>query len=78
MAEIDGSHVRKTGEVMSLIEHKERQPVAIRKAPVRVTLERIECEVSRSLPPDGDRQTWIDRLKAALGTTSTEFVDTTL
>lgn len=78
MAEIDGSHIRKTGEVMSLVERQERQPVAIQKAPVTVKLERINCDVSRSLPPDGERQMWIDRLKAALGTTSMEFVDATL
>jgi hypothetical protein len=49
-----------------------------RRPPVRVKLERINCEVSRSLPPDGDRPVWLDRLKAALGTASIEFVDATL
>jgi hypothetical protein len=38
----------------------------------------INCDVSRSLPPDGDRQVWIDRLKVALGTASMEFVESTL
>ena len=63
---------------MSLIEHQEQQPVAIHRTPVTVKLEPINCDVSRSLPPDGDHQIWIDRLKAALGTTSMEFVDATL
>lgn len=78
MAEVHGLHIRKTGKVMSLVERQERQPVALQKAPVTVKLERINCDVSRSLPPDGERQMWINRLKAALGTTSMEFVDATL
>jgi hypothetical protein len=45
---------------------------------VRVKLERINCDVSRSLPPDGDRSAWIDRLKGALSTASMEFVEATL
>jgi hypothetical protein len=78
VAEVHGSHICKTGKVMSLVERQERQPVALQKAPVTVKLKRINCDVSRSLPPDGERQMWIDRLKAALGTTSMEFVDATL
>jgi hypothetical protein len=78
VAEIVSSHIYQAGEVMSLIERKNRPPVATKKASVRVKLERINCDVSKSLPPDGDRQIWIDRLKAALGTTSIEFVDATL
>jgi hypothetical protein len=78
VAEVHGSHIRKTGKVMSLVERQERQPVALQKAPVTVKLGRINCDVSTSLPPDGERQMWIDRLKAALGTTSMEFVDATL
>jgi hypothetical protein len=49
-----------------------------RSAPVQVKLERLNCDVSTSLPPDGDRQIWIDRLKVAFGTASAEFVDATL
>jgi hypothetical protein len=79
MVEVDGTQIhKKAHEAMSLIEPPERRAVVAKKAPVRVTLERINCDVSRSLPPDGDRQIWIDRLKAALGTTSMEFVDATL
>jgi hypothetical protein len=78
VAEIDGSYVCKEGEVMSLIGRQDRLPVVTKKASVRVKLERINCNVSRSLPPDEDRQAWIDRLKAALGTASMEFVDATL
>ena len=66
------------GEVMNLIERSEQQLVTAKKEPVRVKLERINCDVSRSLPPDGDRKVWIERLKTALGTASMEFVEATL
>jgi hypothetical protein len=78
MAKVSGSHIHKAGEVMSLIESHGR-PTITGKAPVRVKLERINCEVSRSLPPEGEHRVWIDRLKAALGgTASMDFVDATL
>jgi hypothetical protein len=78
MAKVSGSYIRKTGGVMSLIESQGRPPIT-RKAPVRVKLERINCDVSRSLPPEGEHRVWIDRLKAALGgTASMDFVDATL
>jgi hypothetical protein len=54
-------------------------PAPVRKeAPVRVKLERINCDVAKSLPPEGNLQVWLDRLKAALGTASMDFVDSTL
>ena len=74
MAKVSGSYIRKTGEVMSLIESQGR-PKITRKAPVRVKLERINCDVARSLPPDGDHQVWFDRLMAACGSASPDFVD---
>jgi hypothetical protein len=63
---------------MSLIEHQSRMPARAKKPPVRVKFEPINGEVSRSLPPDGDRSAWTDRLKTALGTASMEFVEATL
>jgi hypothetical protein len=78
VAEVGGSYLYKNGEVMRLIERPVRSPAISKKAGVRVKLERIDCDASRSLPPDGDHQTWIDRLKTALGTASIEFVDATL
>src|SRR5258705_11586509 len=63
---------------MSLIESQGQLPVVAKKASVRVKLERIDCNVSRSLPPEGDHHVWMERLKAALGTASIEFVDATL
>jgi hypothetical protein len=66
------------GEVMNLIERSEQQLVTAKKEPVRVKLERINCDVSRSLPPERNRQAWIDRLKTSLGTASIEYIDATL
>jgi hypothetical protein len=78
VAEIGSSVICKGGEVMNLIESQGQLPVAAKKASVRVKLERIDCNVSRSLPPEGDQHIWMERLKAALGTASIEFVDATL
>jgi len=77
MVEVDRPHIRKAGEVISLTD-KKRMPARAKKAPVRVKLERINCDIGKLLPPDDDRQAWINRLKAALGTASIEFVDATL
>jgi hypothetical protein len=43
-----------------------------------VKLERVNCDVAKSLPPDGQHHVWLDRLKTAMGTASTDFVDSTL
>jgi hypothetical protein len=58
-------------KAMSLPDNQGRPPARSKKAPVRVKLERINCDVGKLRPPDGDRQAWIDRLKAVLGTAST-------
>jgi hypothetical protein len=44
----------------------------------RVKLKRIDCNFSKPYPPDGDAKLWWDRLKAALGTSSSDFVNATL
>src|SRR5260370_37872884 len=43
----------------------------------RVSLRRVNCDFSKPYPPDGDEKRWWDRLKAALGTTSSDFVNAT-
>jgi hypothetical protein len=65
VAAVASSYLCKGNEGMSLIEHQSRMPARAKKAPVRVKLERINCDVSRSLPPDGDRSALIDRLKTS-------------
>ena len=49
-----------------------------RQAPVRVRLQRIDCNLSKSHPPEGHHQDWWRRLKATMGTTSSDFVNATL
>src|SRR6476660_6906952 len=44
----------------------------------RVRLKRINSDFSKPYPPDGDQRQWWDRLKAGLGTTSSDFVNATL
>jgi hypothetical protein len=79
VAEVGHPHLRKVGTVMSAIEQKPSQvSVRVRKAPVRVKLERTSCDIAKSLPAEGDHQVWLVRLKAALGTASMDFVDATL
>jgi hypothetical protein len=40
-------------------------------------LRRVNCDFSKPYPPGGDGKLWWDRLKAALGTTSSDFVNVT-
>ena len=47
-------------------------------APVRVRLKRINCNAARPYPPDGQAREWWQRLKNALGTSSSHFVDASL
>lgn len=49
-----------------------------RRRPVRVGLRRVNASLATSYPPKGDGQEWWDRLKAAMGTTSSDFVSQTL
>jgi hypothetical protein len=78
MAEIGRAHLRQAGIVMSTDKSPDQLPARVRKAPVRVRLERISCDVAKSLPPDGNESQWSDRLQQALGTASPEFVTATL
>lgn len=78
MAPVDRSHIWKGEAAMSLTRESGGVPAGLGRAPVRVRLERINCDVAKSLPPDGDEQVWFNRLQAALGTASMEFVTTTL
>ncbi len=49
-----------------------------RRPPVRVKLRRITASVAQPYPPDGMRKDWWERLKKALGTTSSAFVQSSL
>ena len=49
-----------------------------RSAPISVKLQRIDATSSRPYPPDGERRDWWERLKAALGSCSSAFVNASL
>jgi hypothetical protein len=51
---------------------------APRRPPVRVRLGRPRAGVIKSYPPDGETKAWWDRLKKALGTSSSAFVNASL
>src|SRR5438067_1619491 len=51
---------------------------AQRHPPVRVKLRRINASLSKAYPPDGHGQIWWARLKKALGTMSSDFVNASL
>ena len=54
-------------------------PVSRSKPPsARVKLRRVTCNYSKSYPPTGQEKVWWDRLKATMGTTSSDFVNATL
>jgi hypothetical protein len=53
-------------------------PNDARPAPVRVKLQRKSCNLAKAHPPDGDGKIWWSRLKKALGTSSSAFVEASL
>ncbi|MEY9189153.1 hypothetical protein [Bradyrhizobium ottawaense] len=53
-------------------------PPASRQKPVRVKLRRINADIEKPYPPAEDAKVWWARLKAALGTASSDFVSQTL
>lgn len=53
-------------------------PHASQSKPVRVKLRRINANIEKPYPPAEDAKVWWARLKAALGTASSDFVSQTL
>jgi hypothetical protein len=49
-----------------------------KSAPVRVRLKRLNADYARPYPPDGQVREWWQKLKSALGTSSSHFVDASL
>ncbi len=46
--------------------------------PVRVKLRRVNASQAKNYPPDGETKVWWQRLKKALGTSSSDFVNASL
>ena len=47
-------------------------------ARVRVRLQRVNANLAKAYPPDGESRVWWTRLKQALGTKSSDFVNASL
>lgn len=65
-------------ESKSVITPEMQVPIKTSTAPVRVHLQRINCNLSKPHPPDGMQRQWWSRLKSALGTASSDFVNASL
>ena len=48
------------------------------RPPVRVKLRRVNANLATAYPPDGESKVWWRRLKKALGTMSSDFVNASL
>jgi hypothetical protein len=48
------------------------------RRPVRVRLRRVNANLAKAYPPDGENLVWWIRLKQALGTSSSDFVNASL
>jgi hypothetical protein len=48
------------------------------RRPVRVKLRRVNANLAKAYPPDGENLVWWNRLKQALGTSSSDFVNASL
>lgn len=79
MGDEDTSALRNPDRRMTRALTVRDSPVAkAHRSRTRVQLKRINSEYSEPHPPDGDQKGWWERLKAALGTTSSDFVNATL
>ena len=77
MGEGDGPNVCEGGRPMtsSVPAPTASKPLGRR---TRVKLRRVNSDYSKPYPPDGDNKLWWERLKKALGTRSSDFVNATL
>jgi hypothetical protein len=76
MGEVYDRHLRQAGAVMN--NKKDLATISPnRRRPIRVRL-RVSSDASKSHPPDGQQLDWWNRLKAAMGTVSSDFVNATL
>jgi hypothetical protein len=64
--------------ISSMADNTSIGPHLSQRKPLRVGLRRLNANVEKPYPPAGDAKEWWSRLKAALGTQSSDFVDQTL
>jgi hypothetical protein len=70
----DGDN-RMTNETDHSLTPTAKQP---RRPPVRLKLRRVNANLAKAYPPDGESKVWWKRLKKALGTMSSDFVNASL
>jgi hypothetical protein len=63
---------KKTNNTLTPVANQPGRP------PVRVKLRRVNANLAKSYPPDGESKAWWERLKSALGTQSSDFVNASL
>jgi hypothetical protein len=81
MAAVSGAVVREKGDKrMTNTTNNALTPVANHpgRPPVRVKLRRVNANLAKNYPPDGENKVWWQRLKKAFGTTSSDFVNASL
>src|SRR5438105_1601625 len=79
MGEVDCAATDESGRAMMKGSDMLPAKEDAKQAPVRVKLERINTDFARNYPPTGEQHDkWRARLKSAMATASTEFVDATL
>jgi hypothetical protein len=71
----DSRMTNKTNNSLTPVAH---QPGRLPARTIRVKLRRVNANLATAYPPDGDSKAWWRRLKKALGTTSSDFVNATL
>ncbi len=76
----DGEDLRQTGRgrMNAEINLPAVRPTRPATPPARVKLQRVNCNYFKPYPPDGQEKLWWERLKKALGTASSDFVNATL
>jgi hypothetical protein len=69
---------RMTNKMNNSLTPVAHQPGRLPARTIRVKLRRVNANLATAYPPDGDSKAWWRRLKKALGTTSSDFVNATL
>jgi hypothetical protein len=81
MAAVSRAIVCQEGDNQMTDETKNALPPVVnqpRRPPVRVKLRRVRANFAKVYPPDGESKAWWKRLKKALGTASSDFVNASL
>jgi hypothetical protein len=78
MAQVLGAVVRETWDRAMRSKPVVTVTIGPHPPPVRVKLRRSNANLAKPYPPDGEARIWWDRLKKALGTRSSAFINACL